>query len=47
MGRVFHLPVGLSVVGEAGKDLEVLSIGEAIEDILSIIVAPDWVSENP
>ena len=47
MGRVFHLPVGLSVVGEAGKDLEVLSIGEAIEDILSISVAPDWVSENP
>jgi amidase len=47
MGQVFHLPVGLSVVGEAGKDLEVLSIGEAIEDILSVKVAPEWVIENP
>jgi hypothetical protein len=37
----------LSVVGEADKDLEVLSIGEAIEDILAVKVAPEWVFEHP
>lgn len=46
MGRVFHLPIGISIVGEAHKDLDILEIGEVIEKILAVDASPEWVSRK-